>query len=155
MSHVSSFTGWLWLLPDSCNRDSVCLQADGERVADGCAALWTFASCGVFTAGPAKSRRDDLLTKRDGLRQQQLAAEGQLEAQLKYVWESSCFELLGVSRCLCLCSNTNTFFFCLWGSRRHSSSACGRCLICQLDVWGFQVFVFVFVFVGQLEAQLK
>jgi hypothetical protein len=34
-------------------------------------------------AGPAKSRRDDLLTKRDGLRQQQLAAEGQLGEQLK------------------------------------------------------------------------
>lgn len=34
-------------------------------------------------AGPAKSRRDDLLAKRDGLRQQQAAAEGQLESQLK------------------------------------------------------------------------
>jgi hypothetical protein len=37
----------------------------------------------LHPAGPAKAHRDDLLTKRDGLRQQQLAAESQLETQLK------------------------------------------------------------------------
>jgi hypothetical protein len=39
--------------------------------------------CWMLLTGPAKSRRDDLLAKRDGLRQQQAAAEGQLESQLK------------------------------------------------------------------------
>jgi len=39
----------------------------------------------VHAAGPAKAQRDDLLAKRDGLRQQQLAAEGQLESRLRCV----------------------------------------------------------------------
>lgn len=39
----------------------------------------------LCAAGPAKAKRDDLLAKRDGLRQQQLAAEGQLESRLRCV----------------------------------------------------------------------
>lgn len=49
-----------------------------------CANTWPrFRDVVPLLAGPAKSRRDGLLAKRDGLRQQQAAAEGQLESQLK------------------------------------------------------------------------
>lgn len=37
----------------------------------------------IAITGPAKARRDDLLMQRDGLRQQQLTAQGHLEEQIK------------------------------------------------------------------------
>jgi hypothetical protein len=56
----------------------------GEPVSVVCVNSWPrFRDVVPLLAGPAKSRRDDLLAKRDGLRQQQAAAEGQLESQLK------------------------------------------------------------------------